>query len=272
MVDLITEKLKQYPRLVSQVTKQGGSAWILSSTHQPTKQNTVWETGGQNWFIQALNDAYVKVTQPVSQNLSQPPVETEEIEEPDFGGSKDSTSLLLQLMQSAKVQETVTEPVNSIQPGQFVKFNNQTFIVTKLNSNGTIQVYNPTLEGTAAKKSVAPANIEVVNGKAEIVTYKKASYMVTPKNTIISLTTNKAMQWDESNGDRREVIAMAEKSRALNTNLQNLNLTEDVLDTLYGQSSKRMSKAEFSKAAFDIVSNLKASRTNQEIIEKIKCL
>lgn len=59
MVDLIEAKLNQYPRLATEITKQGGSAWILSSTHQPTTKNTVWETGGQNWFIEALNDAYL---------------------------------------------------------------------------------------------------------------------------------------------------------------------------------------------------------------------
>ncbi|NBP04039.1 MAG: hypothetical protein EBU90_28890, partial [Proteobacteria bacterium] len=63
MVDIIKAKLQQHPRLVSEITKQGGSAWILSSTHQPTKQNNVWETGGKNWFIKALNDAYLS-TQP----------------------------------------------------------------------------------------------------------------------------------------------------------------------------------------------------------------
>jgi guanosine-3',5'-bis(diphosphate) 3'-pyrophosphohydrolase len=67
MVDIIKAKLEQYPRLVSEITKQGGSAWILSSTHQPTKQNSVWETGGKNWFIKALNDAYVVTTQPSTQ-------------------------------------------------------------------------------------------------------------------------------------------------------------------------------------------------------------
>jgi hypothetical protein len=61
MVDIIKAKLQQYPRLVSEITKQGGSAWILASTHQPTKQNSVWETGGKNWFIKALNQAYVSV-------------------------------------------------------------------------------------------------------------------------------------------------------------------------------------------------------------------
>ena len=64
----------------------------------------------------------------------------------------------------------------------------------------------------------------------------------------------------------------AQGKTTVNTDLENLNLTEDVLGTLYDQSSKRMSKAKFSKAVFDIVSNLKASKTNQEIIEKIKCL
>ena len=66
MVDIIKAKLQQHPKLVSEINKKGGSAWILSSTHQPTKQNSVWETGGQNWFIKSLNDAYVSVNQPIT--------------------------------------------------------------------------------------------------------------------------------------------------------------------------------------------------------------
>jgi hypothetical protein len=66
MVDLLKSKLEQYPRLVSEITKQGGSAWVLASTHQPTKQNTVWETGGENWFIKALNEAYLFTQQPTA--------------------------------------------------------------------------------------------------------------------------------------------------------------------------------------------------------------
>lgn len=58
MVNLIATKLRQHPILTTEITKLGGSKWILSSTHQPTNKNTVWETGGQNWFIEALADAY----------------------------------------------------------------------------------------------------------------------------------------------------------------------------------------------------------------------
>jgi exodeoxyribonuclease-5 len=68
MVDLIKAKLQQHPGLVTEITKQGGASWISSSTHQPTKQNTVWETGGQNWFIESLTDAYNAVAQPQADN------------------------------------------------------------------------------------------------------------------------------------------------------------------------------------------------------------
>lgn len=68
MVDIIKAKLEQYPQLVEEITKQGGSQWILASTHQPTKKNTVWETGGKNWFIKALNDAYLSQIPTKQQN------------------------------------------------------------------------------------------------------------------------------------------------------------------------------------------------------------
>jgi hypothetical protein len=61
MVDLISAKLNQFPELAEQIKQRGGSEWILNATHQPTTKNTVWETGGQDWFIQALNDAYENI-------------------------------------------------------------------------------------------------------------------------------------------------------------------------------------------------------------------
>ena len=70
MVDIIKAKFEQYPRLVNEINKKGGSEWLMASTHQPTKKNTVWETGGQNWFIKALNDAYVSLVNVSSQNQS----------------------------------------------------------------------------------------------------------------------------------------------------------------------------------------------------------
>jgi hypothetical protein len=128
---------------------------------------------------------------------------------------------------------------NKIEPGRYVRFNNETFIVTKINVNDTIQIYNPTLEGTAAKKSVAMRNLELLNNKAEIVKHKGSSYIVTPKETIISLTTNKAMNWGEENGDRKEILlkskdkattqysAWNEISEENRSNLAKLGYTEE---------------------------------------------
>lgn len=58
MVNLIATKFEAYPSLVEAIIKEGGSKWLSNATHQPTKKNTVWETGGENWFIAALVDAY----------------------------------------------------------------------------------------------------------------------------------------------------------------------------------------------------------------------
>ena len=64
MVDIITAKLQQHPMLAEGINMYGGSEFILKSIHQPTKKDTVWETKGKNWFISALNDAYLNVAKP----------------------------------------------------------------------------------------------------------------------------------------------------------------------------------------------------------------
>lgn len=116
----------------------------------------------------------------------------------------------------ASVQPVSTQgtqaPVSeaTVQPGAYVNYNDGIFIVTKKNANGTWQIYDPTKEGTAAKKSVAEKNLKPTGTLGKIVTYKDQEYIVTPKQTIISLTTNKAMQWGEENGDRKAVLALAQ--------------------------------------------------------------
>jgi hypothetical protein len=59
MVQIITAKFLQNPRLIAATNDAGGSDFILNAVHQPTKKNTIWETGGGNYFILALNEAYL---------------------------------------------------------------------------------------------------------------------------------------------------------------------------------------------------------------------
>ena len=123
---------------------------------------------------------------------------------------KEFPKLLMEVREELKglpvPEVTIT---NDIEIGQYVKYQGETFIVTQINDNGTIQIYNPTKEGAQSKKSVASRNLEVLDTVAKSVTYKGVDYLVTPKNGIISLTSNKLMQWAENNGDRRAILELA---------------------------------------------------------------
>jgi hypothetical protein len=104
-----------------------------------------------------------------------------------------------------------SQPSNTIEPGRYVKYKGETYIVTKINENGTIQIYNPEKEGTGSKKSVSKNNLTPTDALADIVEYKDKKYIVTPKNTIISLTTNKKMNWGENNEDRKAILKLRDE-------------------------------------------------------------
>jgi hypothetical protein len=107
----------------------------------------------------------------------------------------------------------IVKPLSfSMEIGSFVKYKGATYIVTQFNENGTVQIYNPLLEGAAAKIPVSKANVEILSSKAKIVNYKDTDYIVTPKGTIISLTSNKAMNWAENDGNRIAILNLSKAS------------------------------------------------------------
>lgn len=55
------------------------------------------------------------------------------------------------------------------------------------------------------------ANLALKQGRAVLVEHKGAKYIVNNKNQIISGTTGKIMQWDENNGDRKAIVALAQE-------------------------------------------------------------
>jgi hypothetical protein len=179
--------------------------WILNDNFYTEDFNGVIYNNIQperrNWIKKQLQSEILK---------NKPILYYKELGEPSHATALDYLINKYDWNQPVQSQAPVIEaaPIlnNKIEPGRYVRFNNETFIVTKININDTIQIYNPTLEGTAAKKSVAMRNLELLNNKAEIVKHKGSSYIVTPKETIISLTSNKAMNWGEENGDRKEIL------------------------------------------------------------------
>lgn len=58
----------------------------------------------------------------------------------------------------------------------------------------------------------------------------------------------------------------------LQIDMDALNLTDEVTAALYNESSKRMSVDQFRIEAEGVIANLRATMSNEQIIEKIKCL
>jgi hypothetical protein len=58
----------------------------------------------------------------------------------------------------------------------------------------------------------------------------------------------------------------------LQIDMDALNLTDEVVEALYNEGSKRMSVDQFKIEAAGLIANLRATMSNEQIIEKIKCL
>ena len=127
--------------------------------------------------------------------------------------SEDSLEALMKML--AGTQQPVADEVPKIQRGRYVTYNGGTYIVTQQNADSTWQIYNPLLEGAKAKISVSESNIKALGTLAKIIEYKDSEYIVTSKNTIISLTTNKKMMWGENDGNRKAILAMALQNRTI---------------------------------------------------------
>ena len=179
-----------------------------------------------------------------------------------------------------KLVQSLSEPVQApvsettIQPGAYVNYNDGIFIVTKKNANGTWQIYDPTKEGTAAKKSVAEKNLKPTGTLGKIVTYKDQEYIVTPKQTIISLTTNKAMQWGEENGDRKAVLALAQGTpiQAAGTQMTGEQWKTE-LSAIYSSKERTETEREWTIKQLNFRDQSRSiGATDEQILNTIKCL
>jgi hypothetical protein len=107
--------------------------------------------------------------------------------------------------------------------GKYVRFSkdNDIYIVTKFNANGTIQIYNPNKQGAAAKKSVSPSNL-------------------TP------LTTNKAMQWGRENGNRKAILALAAPQTEITTTAKPIILDSAQIDSIVNEINDNIQESRAS--------------------------
>lgn len=105
---------------------------------------------------------------------------------------------------TGKFNSTAAEPKFKL--GQYVEYKGNVYIIVKDLGENLLQIYNPLLEGAKAKLRVSINNIGFLDSFAEIVPNRGIDYIVTPKDTIISLITNKIQKWDQDNGLRKEIL------------------------------------------------------------------
>ena len=139
----------------------------------------------------------------------------------------------------SKLGEQAPQAPQTIEPGRYVKYKGQIFIVTEMKEGNLVQIYNPNLEGAKAKRQVSKENIEPMDKKAVMVTYKEVPYMVTPKGTIVSLVTNKAMRWGDENGNRKAILILAQME---NIDIPLPERKDEISDELLVYLSEQMKK------------------------------
>ena len=339
MVDIIKAKLEQHPRLVSEINKKGGSAWILSSTHQPASQNSVWETGGQNWFIKSLNDAYIAVTQPstsvkstVTELFESDPELANKVYEAAGLKTKTSENEILR-----NVKETLSFPgnYNNIDDGligrrvyeetidgDIYKFEisnysyenkdgtYESFYDIDFTVNGSEELvgsgfFNKSERGKQIIQALLSVNygndtvrfnVEESNkGKQKLTLYKRLMSQLgyNPSNEMeyalfynvktdkVNLTPQQKQQAQEQYNQyiqqtgKQDIEGFKQfvSNAKLQLDIQNINVTFDMVKYFYDQSATRKSFDTYSTEFAAYAANLKTTgMTNQEIIEKLKCL
>lgn len=234
-------------------------------------------TGTVTWMIQGKgSDTPMKITQYSPSGRANTPQELyTELTGNQIGDSTIESQQPVvpsQSMEPTVQQPTVSEPVVSIEPGRYVQYQDSTYIVTKQNANGTWQIYDPTKEGTAAKKSVSDKNLTPTANKGSIVTYKDKEYIVTPKETIISLATNKKMEWGPENGDRKNILQLTQEQSAVPVQMSGAEWKEQLHNIYTEKGDKRgRNEREWTLAALQY-RNTKRSEgiSDEQIIQKIK--
>jgi hypothetical protein len=247
--------IPQYPGAQLFVHKElGGSRWVVSEATTGMNVSRQGQKTAQDaieFITNYLNDIWTRGANKVLLNK-------------------------LGLFTDEQVQAASAEKVLALEPGRYVKYNGGTYIITKPLEGDKIQIYDPTQEGAKAKRAVSKNNVTPMDAKGHIVTFREKEYIVTPKDTIVSLTTNKAMKWDADNGDRKAIIELRDKqlnsNQTLEEDLKNLNLTPQALLYLYNRSGKKTPFDKFATIAQTYVTTLQGVMSNEEIIKNIECI
>lgn len=100
-------------------------------------------------------------------------------------------------------KDAVISPIDELEVGQYVIYKGKYYLIVCCKS-GMLLLLSP-----EKKVQVHQDNVIPTPELATLVIYRDAKYLVTPKRTIISLTTHRIMKWGEENGDRKAILQLA---------------------------------------------------------------
>ena len=203
--------------LVDQI--KGGTGYAVQMAINENKPVYVFDGTKDSWFVWN-GEKFEKTNTPTltknfagigSRTLSTQDVIDKSLQaiRDVYQKTKDSISGEIKTEESSKTEESTVLNNTEFNPGQYVKYNGETYIVTQENTNGTIQIYNPNLVGASSKISVSKDKLTALNSKAKIVEHLGVNYIVTPSNTIISMTSNRAMKYLENDGNKKAILEKA---------------------------------------------------------------
>ena len=174
MKELLKIKLTTYPKLIEGINSKGGLSYLIDSTHQPTKQNSHWETGGNNAFIKLLTEAYLEI-----------------------------------ITQPTQVQESVvqkpTKLFNSqdkeLKKGSVVEYKGEKYLYWNTNAAGKAQLVK-----TNGDKFSGTPNVDklVVLGNYPTTMYNNVEYIVTDNDNVYSGATGKLVYTGKDNSSKTQ--------------------------------------------------------------------
>lgn len=91
--------------------------------------------------------------------------------------------------------------------GSIVKYNNSYRVVVGTVDNGRKWVLLNPLDNTKVQVVYTPTKCEATGKSMRQVTVRGFPYLISDKGTIVSLRTNRVMNWDSNHGLRKEVLA-----------------------------------------------------------------
>lgn len=172
----------------------------------------------------------------------------------------------------------VTPPVN---PGVDLTYTPEGKAEQTYNIKGT-QIFNKAgvevFKEDSVDRNKIFANLAVKQKRAVVVKHKDQVYVVNTKNQIISGKTGKMMQWDETNGDRKAIIATATPLlQALPQAVQKATPPANSIATRVANGLQQLNSGLFDQVLLDrhlnkaeLIAKLTNAKTDADIAEVLK--